>query len=515
MFSSVISASIYGIDAKIVSVETDVGNGLPSFDMSGYLGTEVKEARDRIKVAIKNTGIELIPQKIVINISPADIRKEGTGFDLPMAIGILVSNGYISEDFIKDTLLIGELSLDGRINPVNGILSCVCSARDKGLKRCIVPIDNLREGSIFDDIEVLGAKDLGSVIDYFKGVGDLLRYREDSYTTSDSIRSQEDAQEDFSDIKGQLIAKRATMIAVAGMHNIMYIGPPGSGKTMLAKRIPTIMPDMTREEMLTVTKIYSVAGELQHNTGLVQKRPFRSPHHSLTRSAMLGGGRIPKPGEVTLAGKGVLFLDEMTEFKTDILESLRQPLEDKEITIVRLNSACTYPADFMLAAAINPCKCGYYPDRSRCFCTEYDIRRYIGKISNPMWDRFDVCIMVDEVPFKELSVEGYQDTSGNCVTSRQMKELIENARQIQQHRFRGDFINFNSEMSSKDIKKYCRLGDKEYSLMEKMYHKLKLTARSYNKILKTARTIADIEGEENITEQHLSEAMFYRCSEIR
>lgn len=555
MYSDVISASICGLEAQLVHVETDVGMGLPVFEMSGYLAMEVKEARERVRVAIKNAGIELRPQRIVVNISPANIRKDGTGFDLPIALGILTANDMVQKERLKNTLVVGELSLDGTIHGVKGILPCVSAAVESGITTCIVPMENRREAAIVDGIKVLAVSKLEDVIAYMNGE---LELHEEAHTegvlsafyvnnsansmeektihiTGEDVVGIENNLEDFIDIRGQYMAKRATMIAVAGMHNIVYIGTPGSGKSMMAKRIPTIMPDLSYEESLEVTKIYSVAGILEKDGGLIRKRPFRSPHHNITEAAMLGGGTIPRPGEITLAGKGVLFLDEMTEFKSPILEALRQPLEDKKITLVRLDATYAYPADFMLVAAMNPCKCGYYPDRTRCTCTEHDIRRYMGKISAPMWDRFDLCVKTDEIRFSDLqdckeiceenqlSQEFSADKKRNeslrvfhtdkiCheLTTTYMKQQVEKARQIQQKRFAGRKINFNSEMNTRDIKKFCQLNDQCNKIMEESFDKLKLTARGFHKILKTARTIADLEGSEQIALTHLSEAIGYR-----
>lgn len=519
MYSNVISAAVCGLEALLVNVEADVGAGIPVFEMSGYLGTEVKEARERVRAAIKNVGVELNPQRIVINISPADIRKDGTGFDLPMALAILTANGYIDAKALENVLIVGELGLDGSIHGVKGILPCVYEAVRKGVVTCIVPSDNRKEAAIVDGAKVLAVEHLSQVIEYLKG---NIIIKEESHTEGvlDAFcikESKEGMEEDFGDIRGQYMAKRATMIAVAGMHNIIYVGTPGSGKTMMAKRIPTIMPELSYEESLQVTKIYSVAGVLDKDKGLVRKRPFRSPHHGITEVALLGGGRIPKPGEATLAGKGVLFLDELTEFKSSVLESLRQPLEDKKITIVRLNTAYTYPADFMLAAAINPCKCGYYPDRTRCRCSEHDIRRYMGKISNPMWDRFDLYVQTDTVRYIDMK-EGGKNNETSCktgnMTSESMRKCVERARDMQEKRFKGKKIRYNSEMSQKDIRKYCALDEKGEKIMKESYEKMQMTARGYYKILKTARTIADIEGSELITCEHVAEAVGYRRMRI-
>ena len=349
LYSSVLSGVLYGLKAEIVRVEVDVGNGIPSFEMSGFLSNEVKEARERVRVAIRNSGYELPPQRIVVNISPADIRKCGTGFDLPIALAILSANGYIDEVNVDNMIILGELSLDGSINGVSGVLPCVCEAKKSGISKALIPVSNYNEGRIVEKVNIIPTNSLKMAVQYINN-GIIENQRQDN---PEQCRITDKQEINYADICGQEAAKRATMIAVAGMHNIMYIGPPGSGKTMMAKRIPSIMPDMTFDEKLAVTNIYSVAGQLGEYGGMIEDRPFRAPYHNVTKSSFFGGGMFPRPGEITLAGKGVLFLDEMTEFKPEILEGLRQPLEDKDITIVRMGRTYTYPADFMLVGAMN------------------------------------------------------------------------------------------------------------------------------------------------------------------
>lgn len=423
LYSSVLSGVLYGLKAEIVRVEVDVGNGIPSFEMSGFLSNEVKEARERVRVAIRNSGYELPPQRIVVNISPADIRKCGTGFDLPIALAILSANGYIDEVNVDNMIILGELSLDGSINGVSGVLPCVCEAKKSGISKALIPVSNYNEGRIVEKVNIIPTNSLKMAVQYINN-GIIENQRQDN---PEQCRITDKQEINYADICGQEAAKRATMIAVAGMHNIMYIGPPGSGKTMMAKRIPSIMPDMTFDEKLAVTNIYSVAGQLGEYGGMIEDRPFRAPYHNVTKSSFFGGGMFPRPGEITLAGKGVLFLDEMTEFKPEILEGLRQPLEDKDITIVRMGRTYTYPADFMLVGAMNPCKCGYYPDRSRCNCSEQDIKRYIGKISMPLWDRFDMCIKTDEIGYEQIRCSS---DNGNVPDSESMKQAVMRARLI-------------------------------------------------------------------------------------
>jgi len=510
MFSKVISGTINGLEASLVNVEVDVNNGIPSFEMSGFLGAQVKESRDRVKIAIKNSGVNLKTQRISVNMSPADIRKDGTGFDLPIAIGILAANGIVSERLLEKTFLIGELSLDGKINSVKGVLPSVCVAKDNNFERCIVPYTNINEGSVVCGIEVYGVRNLNEVIAFLNGEYDLKPINNISF--EQFCKKNNDCDNvDFSEIRGQQVAKRASLIAAAGMHNIMYIGAPGSGKTLMAKRISTILPTITFEESLEISKIYSIAGLLDKDNVLITKRPFRHPHHSVTVSALVGGGKIPKPGEITLASKGVLFLDELTEFYMSTIESLRQPLEEKSVTIVRLNAAFTYPADFMLVAAINPCKCGYYPDKNICHCSEYDINRYLGKISQPFWDRFDISVETGKMNYSDLKLTQEEYILENSyMTSKDMKKIVDDAIGFQKERYSGKNIKLNSELTIEEIKRYCQLGIEENKLLERVFTKLNLTTRGYHKILKTARTIADLEQSDNINCIHLSEAISYR-----
>ena len=512
MYSEVFSTTIFGLEALVVRVEVDAGNGLPFFEMSGYLAAQVREAKERVRVSIKNSGYELRPQRIIVNISPADVKKAGTGFDLPIAVGLLAANGYINSNKLKDIVIIGELSLDGTVNAVSGVLSSVIAAKEKGYSICIVPFDNVYEAKLTRGISIYGVKNLKELIHFLNHgmIPDVMNNVVEGQ--NDSIFAAfDDTHLDFKDIRGQMVAKRATLVAAAGMHNLLYIGAPGSGKTMFAKRISGILPDLTYDEALQITKIYSIAGCLSRNS-FIRKRPFRSPHHSITKTAFLGGGVLPKPGEITLASSGVLFLDELTEFPTCILESLRQPLEDKAIRLVRLSREYVYPSDFMLVAAMNPCRCGYYPNRKRCNCSERDIARFLGRISQPIYDRFDMNVHFENIDFKDLSEENDKKevSKENIYTTDHMKAIVERVHKIQQKRFQERSIYFNSQMDVADIQKYCILGVREKKLLEKAYNKLNLTVRGYNKILKVARTIADIEGNSDIQASHISEAISYR-----
>ena len=501
MFCRVYCADILGIEARRICVEADVSGGLPGFYMVGLPSSEVKEAKERVLRAISNTGIDLPPRKITINLSPANLRKSGSGFDLPIALAILGAMGILNPAHLKDAMILGELSLDGQLNPVRGVLPVALLAKNEGLKELIVPEKNLKEGAAVFGLGVYGAKDLKTLLqriadpqkDYVKGA-DLKEYLK-STTSLYPI--------DFGEVKGQEIAKRATMVAVAGFHHLLYVGPPGSGKSMMARRIPTIQNPLTMEECMELSRIYSVAG-LLGEAPLMTYRPFRAPHHTITAVALAGGYQIPRPGEISLAHKGVLFLDEAAEFKQETLETLRTPLETKQMVITRASVQTVFPADFMLVMAMNPCKCGYYPDRNHCFCTEADVRRYFGKIKGPILDRIDVCIGTKKVDIQDLKRDDQP------VTSEEMRRQIILAQKKQQERFQGDAILFNAQMGPKEIQKYCRLDPGAEALLDKAYQTYNMTARGYNKTLKVARTIADLSDMETIQKKHIMEALSYR-----
>lgn len=511
MFCKVNAGGINGIVSFPAKVEVDVSHAMPGFDLVGLLNSEVKESRERVRVALRNSGFQLPPLRITVNISPADIRKEGSAYDLAIAIGILVSMEELPEDFLKDTLFVGELGLNGEVKPVKGILPIMLMAREEGIKRCILPEENAMEGAVVQEIEIIGVESLGQMIQYLLlEESNKKKFIPATRLDMEQIfeKSREDNILDFSDIHGQEIVKRAAVVAAAGFHHLLITGTPGAGKTMIAKRIPSILPPLTREESLEVSKIYSVSGLLQKGRPLITTRPFLHPHHTISRQALAGGGRIPRPGVLSLSHRGILFLDELPEFGRDNIEVLRQPLEDKEVQIARNYGSVTYPADIMLVAAMNPCPCGFYPDRNRCTCSLNEIKRYRSRISGPIYDRIDLCVEA-----KALQLEELREEKKN-VTSEELKKQVMLARQIQQSRYKGSEYLFNADLKPKDISFYCCLKEEEKQYMEKIFHSLKLSARSYHRILKVARTIADLEGDEYIGKAHLSEAVCYRGYEV-
>ncbi len=503
-FSTVMSAAIDGLHVEPVHVEADISNGLPMIHMVGYLSSEVKEASERVKTAIHNSGVQIPAKKIIINLAPATVRKRGASFDFPIALSMLAALGEIPGKKLEGTMVIGELSLDGSLRDVPGVLPIVAEARNLGCTRCILPQGNASEGALADGIEVFGAETLGQAVGFLKGETQLPCAERSCGGAGRTCREDE---VDFGDIQGQDAVKRAVEVAVAGGHNILLIGPPGSGKSMVARRIPTILPKPSYEESLEITRIYSVLGMVDKENPLMKERPFRSVHHTVTRAALTGGGLIPSPGEISLAHGGVLFLDELAEFKKQVLEVLRQPLEERKIRINRARGGYEFPADFMLVAAMNPCPCGNYPDLSKCSCTPWQIQQYLAHISQPLLDRIDICIETPKVGFADIR---QKDAGG---ASAYIRKRVEAARLVQRERHAGSRARWNALLGVKETERFCRLGREEELLMKQAFAALGLTARTYHKILKVARTIADLDGEADISGAHLKEAIGYRTAD--
>lgn len=502
MLSKVLSSAVTGIDAYTVEVEIDITQGLPTFTTVGLPETAVKESKERVKSAIKNSGYSFPDDRITVNLAPADIKKDGTGFDLPIALGILTATRVIPQDAVSKFLFLGELSLDGRVKPVRGSLPMALEARASGHSGIIVPKDNGKEASVVDGISVFPVRTLAEVVEFLT---DEIEIFPETADLTQIFSKKPDAEIDFSETMGQEHVKRALEVAAAGSHNLIMIGPPGSGKTMLARRLSTILPPILFDEAIETTKIFSVVGMLKKGQALVTERPFRAPHHTISDAGLIGGGHMPRPGEVSLAHHGVLFLDELPEFKKHVLEALRQPLEDRSVTIARAATTLTYPSSFMLVAAMNPCPCGYYTDpKHACTCSVTHIHRYRSKISGPLLDRIDIHVEVPAVPYKDLRKEE------DAESSEDIRNRTTAARAIQAKRFGKTRIHANAQMSSRHIKKYCRIDEDSALLLESAIDKLGLSARAYNRILKISRTIADLENLSDIDASHIAEAIQYR-----
>lgn len=500
MLASIQSYGLNGITGFAVQVQVDIANGLPSYETVGLPDAAVRESRERVRAAIKNSGLAFPVSRITVNLAPADMRKEGSVYDLPIAIGILEAAGQLQPGSTKDMLFLGELALDGSVRAIDGVLPMVIDAFAHGCKTIVLPEGNAEEAAYITGAQILPVNTLRQAVDCLREPASFTPYPNKSWDNQSVVHSA-----DFSEIKGQQGAKRAAEIAVAGGHNILLIGTPGSGKTMLARSIPSILPDLTFEEALEITKIHSVVGATRESGGIIRERPFRAPHHGASAAALIGGGQRALPGEISLAHYGVLFLDEFPEFRKDVLEALRQPLEDGVVTITRAMANATYPADFMLVAAMNPCPCGNYGSRiTPCRCTPFQIQRYQGRISGPLLDRLDIQIEMTEVGYADISSKATGEPSSV------IRARVNHARQVQRERYRKEGFYFNSQLPNSLLRKYCALDTTSETILKQAFSALHLSARAYNRILKVARTIADIEDSDSINSDHIAEAIQYR-----
>jgi len=509
------STALHGLDGQIVEVEVDVSRGLPSFDLVGLPDTSVREAKDRVRAAIKNSGFEFPVKRITVNLAPADIKKEGPIYDLPIAIGILAATGQLDPARCSSYVYLGELSLNGSLRSVSGVLPNVMAAREACLSKVVVPAENAGEAALVDGINVFPTSSLAELAGFLRGESDITPYKQD---VKKLMESSCDDELDFADVRGQQAARRALEVAAAGGHNIIMLGSPGSGKTMLARRLPGILPGLTFPEAIEVTKIHSLAGLLPPGRPLITRRPFRCPHHTASAVSIIGGGRVPKPGEVSLAHNGVLFLDEMPEFHKDTLEALRQPLEDGVVTISRVNASFTYPAGLMLVAACNPCPCGYYGDPVReCKCTPHQVERYISRLSGPLLDRIDIHVEVPRLPYEEIAAGEKPESSAV------IKKRVESARARQRARFEAERHEnsrravpaCNARMGPGEVRNHCKMTKPARNLLQEAFKRLSLSARSHDRILKVARTIADLDNSDLINESHVAEAIQYRSLDRR